>query len=80
MTLFAGQLTAFLAYADQVQLVDTSGIDAPDLPSSAVAKLGGIAGREDAPAPSLDRDVVLSQAPAADRAAGIFKVPRVLGS
>jgi Asp-tRNA(Asn)/Glu-tRNA(Gln) amidotransferase C subunit len=36
--------------------------------------------REDEPRPSLDRDDVLSQAPAADRAAGLFKVPRVLGS
>ena len=80
MTLFAGQLTAILAYADQVQQVDTSGIDAPDLPVSAVAEVRGIAGRDDAPAPSLDRDLVLSQAPAADRAVGIFKVPRVLGS
>jgi Asp-tRNA(Asn)/Glu-tRNA(Gln) amidotransferase C subunit len=36
--------------------------------------------RDDQPVPSLDRGVVLSQAPAADRAAGLFKVPRVLGS
>ena len=74
VTLFAGQLTAILAYADQVQQVDTSGIDA------APAAAAGDAARDDVPAPSLDRDVVLSQAPAADRAAGVFKVPRVLGS
>jgi aspartyl-tRNA(Asn)/glutamyl-tRNA(Gln) amidotransferase subunit C len=75
VTLFAGQLTAILAYADQVQQVDTSGP-----PAAAVPGVGDAAARNDLPAPSLDRDLVLSQAPAADRAAGIFKVPRVLGS
>jgi aspartyl-tRNA(Asn)/glutamyl-tRNA(Gln) amidotransferase subunit C len=74
VTLFAGQLTAILAYADQVQQADTSGATVP-------ARRGGDAGdRGDVPVPSLDRDLVLTQAPAADRAAGLFKVPRVLGS
>ena len=91
VTLFAGQLTAILAYADQVQQVDTSGLDADRsattaLPTvlsaeaSAEAEALAEVGRDDVPAPSLDRDLVLSQAPAADAAAGIFKVPRVLGS
>lgn len=101
VTLFAGQLTAILAYADQVQQVDTSSlstsakatVDRPTVLSAeasaeaeALAKVGlptvalAKVGRDDVPAPSLDRDVALSQAPAADRAAGIFKVPRVLGS
>lgn len=75
VTLFAGQLTAILAYADQVQQVDTSGIDVASAASS-----GDMAARDDTPVPSLDRDLVLAQAPAADRAAGLFKVPRVLGS
>jgi len=70
---FAAQLSAILAYADQVQQVDTSGA-APD------EGAGGSRMRDDEPAPSLDRERVLSQAPAADRAAGLFKVPRVLGS
>jgi aspartyl-tRNA(Asn)/glutamyl-tRNA(Gln) amidotransferase subunit C len=74
VTLFAAQLTAILAYADQVQQVDTSGVST-DSPSTGVDRL-----RDDVPAPSLDRDVILSQAPAADRTAGLFKVPRVLGS
>jgi aspartyl-tRNA(Asn)/glutamyl-tRNA(Gln) amidotransferase subunit C len=74
VSLFATQLTAILAYADQVQQVDTSHVSVAPA-SAAVARL-----REDTPAPSLDRDVVLSQAPAADRKAGFFKVPRVLGS
>jgi aspartyl-tRNA(Asn)/glutamyl-tRNA(Gln) amidotransferase subunit C len=111
VTLFAGQLTAILAYADQVQQVDTSGSPAVasatvgpptvlsaeasaeaealaevDLPTvlsaeaSAEAEALAKVGRDDLPAPSLDRDLALSQAPAADAAAGIFKVPRVLGS
>jgi aspartyl-tRNA(Asn)/glutamyl-tRNA(Gln) amidotransferase subunit C len=70
---FAQQLTAILAYADQVQQVDTSGIEAP------LAATGSTM-REDIPLPSLARNEVLSQAPAADRDAGLFKVPRVLGS
>jgi len=70
---FAGQLTAILAYADQVQQADTTGAAVPAVPTSGEW-------RPDTPLPSLDRDLVLSQAPAADRAAGHFKVPRVLGS
>jgi aspartyl-tRNA(Asn)/glutamyl-tRNA(Gln) amidotransferase subunit C len=70
---FAEQLTAILAYADQVQQVDTSSVAA--LPPSADSRM-----RDDELVPSLDRDVILSQAPAADRAAGLFKVPRVIGS
>jgi aspartyl-tRNA(Asn)/glutamyl-tRNA(Gln) amidotransferase subunit C len=88
VTLFAGQLTAILAYADQVRQVDTSGLDAAPtvtaLPTLASAEVGVVpasaAGRDDVPAASLDRDLVLNQAPAADATAGIFKVPRVLGS
>jgi aspartyl-tRNA(Asn)/glutamyl-tRNA(Gln) amidotransferase subunit C len=71
---FAQQLTAILAYADQVQRVDTSGV-APISPSAA-----DTVWRDDRLAPPLDRDRLLEQAPAADPAAGLFKVPRVLGS
>jgi len=71
---FAAQLSAILAYADQVQQVETSAPAAPDAAPDASRM------RDDVPAPSLDRERVLSQAPAADRAAGLFKVPRVLGS
>jgi aspartyl-tRNA(Asn)/glutamyl-tRNA(Gln) amidotransferase subunit C len=75
VTLFAGQLTAILAYADQVQQVDTSGINVVPAPAA-----GNTAGRADEPVPSLARDLVLEQAPAADRTAGFFTVPRVLGA
>jgi len=71
---FAEQLTAILAYADQVQRVDTSGVD----PATFTA--ADTVWRDDQLVPSLDRDRVLEQAPAADRTAGLFKVPRVIGS
>jgi len=77
IALFADQLTAILAYADQVQQVDTS-----DPALRVTASPGGAlqATREDEAAPCLPRDVVLEQAPDADLSAGVFKVPRVLGS
>jgi aspartyl-tRNA(Asn)/glutamyl-tRNA(Gln) amidotransferase subunit C len=74
ITRFAEQLTAILAFADQVQQVDTDSVPA------AAADPATTVWRSDTPVPSLDRDVVLGQAPAADRAGGLFKVPRVLGS
>jgi len=71
---FATQLSAILAYADQVQQAETSAAAAE------AAAPGDARMRDDLPLPCLDRGLVLSQAPAADRAAGLFKVPRVLGS
>jgi aspartyl-tRNA(Asn)/glutamyl-tRNA(Gln) amidotransferase subunit C len=71
---FAAQLSAILGYADQVQQADTAGV-AADGTLAALPRL-----RNDELRRSLDRDEVLSQAPAADRGAGLFKVPRVLGS
>ena len=73
-TRFAAQLSAILGYADQVQQADTTAVtaDASTMPLPRV--------REDELTPSLDRTTILAQAPAADRAAGLFKVPRVLGS
>ena len=73
-TRFAAQLSAILTYADQVQQADTSAVPPADI-DAALVRL-----RDDAPAPSLDRAALLTQSPAADRAAGLFKVPRVLGS
>jgi len=74
-TLFATQLSAILAYADQVRQVDTSSV--ADGPATSLASPTT---REDEPRASLDRETVLSQAPAVDHATGLFKVPRVLGS
>ena len=76
--LFAEQLTAILAYADQVQQVDTSGLTLTNAGLSGPDPLR--ATRGDELVPSLPRDTVLEQAPDADRTAGVFKVPRVLGT
>jgi aspartyl-tRNA(Asn)/glutamyl-tRNA(Gln) amidotransferase subunit C len=77
LTLFAHQLADILAYAEQLQQVDTSGVP-PTAHIAVPSALGPW--RDDEPRPSLDRDVLLSQAPDADRVKGLLKVPRVLGS
>ena len=74
---FAEQLTAILAYAAQVQQVDTPGTIA-DPGGGSTASID--AARGDDLASSLSRDLVLEQAPDAENGAGVFKVPRVLGS
>jgi aspartyl-tRNA(Asn)/glutamyl-tRNA(Gln) amidotransferase subunit C len=73
-TLLTPQLSSILAYAEQVQQVATSGVPPTSHPS-------GVAGawRDDTLDTCLPRDEALSQAPDADRAAGLFKVPRVIG-
>src|SRR4051812_34017654 len=77
LTLFAHQLGEILTHAEQLQRVDTSGV----APTAHIAVPSALAPlREDDPRPSLDRDMLLSQAPDADRARGLLKVPRVLGS
>ena len=76
IALFADQLTAILAYADQVQQADTSALGA----DAASADPACDAERNDERVPSLPREAVLDQAPAADRRGGVFTVPRVLGS
>jgi aspartyl-tRNA(Asn)/glutamyl-tRNA(Gln) amidotransferase subunit C len=76
IALFADQLTAILAYADQVQQADTSALDA----GAAIADPARDAARDDELVPSLPREALLDQAPAADRRDGVFTVPRVLGS
>lgn len=72
-TLLTPQLSAFLAYAEQVQQVATAGVPPTSHP---LGTLGSW--RDDTPEPPLDRTVALSQAPEADTAHGLFKVPRVL--
>jgi aspartyl-tRNA(Asn)/glutamyl-tRNA(Gln) amidotransferase subunit C len=71
--LFARQLAEILAYAEQVQLVDTSGI-----PPTAAVGARHRADRGDDVRPSLPVEAVLANAPDADSEAGLFKVPRVL--
>jgi aspartyl-tRNA(Asn)/glutamyl-tRNA(Gln) amidotransferase subunit C len=74
MDRFAGQLGRVLAYAEQIQEVDTAGV-----PPGGHVLAPEQAPREDEVRPGLSRDDALANAPDADRSAGLFKVPRVLG-
>ena len=70
----APQLSSFLAYAEQVQQVATSGVPPTSHPFGGASEW-----RDDEPQPSLPREDALAQAPDADRPHGLFKVPRVIG-
>lgn len=70
----ADQLAAILAYARQVQEVDTTGVPPTTHVLAVQERL-----RDDEPAPSLPREAALANAPDADRGAGLFRVPRVIG-
>jgi aspartyl-tRNA(Asn)/glutamyl-tRNA(Gln) amidotransferase subunit C len=75
--MFARQLGAILAYAEQVQQVDTSGVP----PTTYGVGQHGV-DRPDEVVPSLAIDDVLANAPDSDRqrtGGGFFKVPRVIG-
>jgi aspartyl-tRNA(Asn)/glutamyl-tRNA(Gln) amidotransferase subunit C len=75
--MFARQLGEILAYADQVQQVDTSGV-----PPTAYGVGQHSVDRPDQVVPSLAIDDVLANAPDSDRlgtGGGFFKVPRVIG-
>ena len=67
---FARQLDDILAYAESIQSLDTAAV--PPMSHAVTSEML----REDAPAPGLDRQVVLEAAP--DPAEGLFRVPRVL--
>jgi aspartyl-tRNA(Asn)/glutamyl-tRNA(Gln) amidotransferase subunit C len=71
--LFARQLGEILAYAEQVQQVDTSGV-----PPTAAVVARHTADRDDVVRPSLSVDEALANAPDPAVEAGLFKVPRVL--
>ena len=72
--LFTKQLADILAYAEQVQAIDTSGV-----PATAHVHAAQRLEREDVPQPSLPVEDALANAPDADREAGLFRVPRVIG-
>jgi aspartyl-tRNA(Asn)/glutamyl-tRNA(Gln) amidotransferase subunit C len=74
IALFGRQLGEILAFARQVEAVDTTGV--PEAAGPAAAS--GDTLRDDTVLPSLDRPAALAGSPQADRAAGLFKVPRVL--
>ena len=72
--LFARQLGDILAYADELQQIDTTGV-----PPTANVVTEHAADRPDEVQPSLDRAAALANAPDGEPAAGLFKVPRVIG-
>jgi aspartyl-tRNA(Asn)/glutamyl-tRNA(Gln) amidotransferase subunit C len=67
-------LNAILDYVAELNELDTSGV----APLAQVSELGDSASlpRADQMQPSLDRDVVMQQAPETDKA--FFKVPKVI--
>jgi aspartyl-tRNA(Asn)/glutamyl-tRNA(Gln) amidotransferase subunit C len=74
LDLFARQLGDILAYADEVQQIDTTGV-----PPTASVVTRHASDREDEVLDCLDRDEVLASAPDPALDAGLFKVPRVIG-
>jgi aspartyl-tRNA(Asn)/glutamyl-tRNA(Gln) amidotransferase subunit C len=72
LDLYAGQLAVVLDHAAQVAALDTTGVE----PTAHPLPLKNVL-RPDEHRPSLDRDEVLSQAPAVEDHR--FRVPRILG-
>jgi aspartyl-tRNA(Asn)/glutamyl-tRNA(Gln) amidotransferase subunit C len=72
--LYARQLREILAYAEEIQQVDTTGV-----PPTAHVVVEYPVDRADQVRPSLDRRAALANAPDAAIEAGLFKVPRVIG-
>jgi aspartyl-tRNA(Asn)/glutamyl-tRNA(Gln) amidotransferase subunit C len=70
---FARQLGNILAYAAEVQQIDTTGV-----PPTATVVTRHAADRDDEVCPSLDRDTAIAAAPDPALDAGFFKVPRVI--
>ena len=73
LDLFARQLGDILAYANDVQQIDTTGV-----PPTASVVTRHAADRPDDVRPCLDRDDALANAPDAALDAGLFRVPRVI--
>lgn len=71
--LFTRQLADILAYAEQVQAVDTTGV-----PATSHVNAHGVE-RADEPKPSLPVDEAVANAPDGAPSAGLFRVPRVIG-
>jgi aspartyl-tRNA(Asn)/glutamyl-tRNA(Gln) amidotransferase subunit C len=72
LTQFTGQLASVLTYAAEIAELDVGDLEpmAHPLPLHNVL-------RDDEPQPTLDRDTVLAEAPAAEDRR--FRVPRILG-
>ena len=72
--LFTRQLADILAYAEQLQGVDTNGV-----PPMAHVHAGESSERPDEPRPSLSVAEALANAPDTELDAGLVRVPRVIG-
>ena len=72
--LFTRQLADILAYAEQVQAIDTSGV-----PATAYVNATQRMERDDEPRPSLAVADAIANAPDGAPDAGLFRVPRVIG-
>ena len=73
LDLFTRQLGNILTYVEQIQSLDTTGVE----PTSQV--LNRPIDRDDTPDTTLSRSDLLGNAPDAALEAGLFKVPRVIG-
>ena len=71
--MFTRQLADILAYAEQLQSIDTTGVAATAHVNAHEAE------RDDEPRPSLSVDEALANAPDGAPDAGLFRVPRVIG-
>jgi aspartyl-tRNA(Asn)/glutamyl-tRNA(Gln) amidotransferase subunit C len=71
--LFTRQLADILAYAEQVQAIDTTGV-----PATAHVNAHGVE-RDDTPRPSLPVEDAVANAPDRVPGVGLFRVPRVIG-
>ena len=72
--LFTKQLADILAYAEQVQAIDTSGV-----PATAYVNSAPRDERDDVPVPSLPVEEAIANAPDGAPGSGLFRVPRVIG-
>lgn len=72
--LYTRQLGEILAYAEQVQ-----GLDTTNVPATSHVLGRHSADRPDTRRPGLPRDQALANAPDAPAEAGLFRVPRVIG-
>jgi aspartyl-tRNA(Asn)/glutamyl-tRNA(Gln) amidotransferase subunit C len=71
LQLFSGQLESILEFIDKLKRVDITDV----LPTSHVLEIQNVL-RKDTQRPSLNKDIVLENAPAALK--GHFKVPKVI--